>query len=94
MITLVVILVVVGVFTGWLASAVVRARRPYGVIGDVFASVFSMLILGIPEWELILPAIGMGFERTLPRMLISIGNPFCLALVVLWLLRKFKVREG
>ncbi len=85
---LVPILIVVGVLTGWLAPKLFKSKPPYGLGVDMAASVLCMVALGVPEWLWILPAFGMGFETGWLRLVASVGDPFFLALIVLWLLRK------
>ncbi len=85
---LVPILVIVGVLTGWLAPMLFKSKPPYGLGVDIAASVLCMVVLGVPEWLWILPAFGMGFESGWLRLAAAVGDPFVLALIVLWLLRK------
>ena len=85
-----IILAVVGLLTGWLAPAVVKSRRPYGMAGDIIVSVLIMVVLGLAEWLWILPALN--FTGWL-AIVATIGDPFFAALIVLWLMRKIKPAE-
>lgn len=87
---LAIVLAVLGVLTGWLAPAVVHSRRPYGLEGDIGVSVAIMVILGIIEWQWIMPIFDFAgwFD-----LLASIGDPIGLALIVLWLMRKMNPEE-
>ncbi|MFQ5859415.1 MAG: hypothetical protein ACE5LU_27775 [Anaerolineae bacterium] len=84
---LAIVLAIIGVLTGWLAPMVVRSRRPYGMGGDVIACVLAMLVLGLAEWLWIMPFFN--FPRWLD-LAASIGDPFVLSLIVLWLMRRIK----
>ena len=82
-----VILLVIGVLNGWGIPLAVKSPRPYGLLGDVVASTLTMLLVGLAEWIFILPALGitgwLGIAAT-------IGDPWGLALIVLWLVRRAK----
>ena len=82
-----VILLVVGVLTGWGIPLAAKSSRPYGLLGDVLASALTMLVLGLAEWVFILPALGITGWMA---MAIAIGEPWFLALIVLWLMRRVK----
>lgn len=82
-----VVLLVVGVLTGWGIPLAFKSERPYGLIGDVLASVVSMVILGLAEWVIILPALGF---RGWLAIMAAIGDPWGLALLILWLMRRVK----
>jgi hypothetical protein len=85
-----VVLAILGVLVGWLGPLVVKASRPIGVGGDIIVSVLVMVILGVIEWQFVLPAFGMGFGGGWLRWLATIGDPLVLALVAMWLVRKVK----
>lgn len=85
--TFVLILIVTGALTGWLAPAVVNSRRPYGLGGDLIAGIVTLLVLGLAEWLWILPALRITGTFA---VLFAIGDSFAGALVVLWLMRKIK----
>ncbi|MFQ5595095.1 MAG: hypothetical protein ACE5HA_13195 [Anaerolineae bacterium] len=87
---LAIILAIIGVLTGWLAPMVVSSRRPYGMGGDIIACVLTMLAVGLPEWLWIMPALNFGGWI---KWAGTIGDPFVLALIVLWLMRKIKPAE-
>jgi hypothetical protein len=82
-----VILLVVGVLTGWGIPLAAKSSRPYGQLGDVLASALTMLVLGLGEWVFILPALG---STGWLKLVIAIGDPWFLALIVLWLMRRVK----
>ncbi len=82
-----VILLVVGVLTGWGIPLAAKSSRPYGLLGDVLASALTMLVLGLGEWVFILPALG---STGWLKLVIAIGDPWFLALIVLWLMRRVK----
>lgn len=86
-VVLAIVLAIVGVLTGWLGPMVVHSRRPYGMAGDIVAAVLTMLVLGLVEWLWIMPLFG--FPNWLD-LAAAIGDPFVLALVVLWLMRKVR----
>lgn len=79
------ILAVLGVLTGWLVPIAVGGRRPYGLTADIAACVITMLVLGIIEYQWIMPLFNLaGWVDWLA----SIGDPWVLALIVLWIMRK------
>jgi hypothetical protein len=81
------VLLVVGVLTGWGIPLAAKSRRPYGLMGDILAGVLSMLAWGLVAWILVLPALGItGWLK----IAAAIGDPWGLALVVLWLMRRIK----
>ena len=82
-----VILVVVGLLTGWGIPLAAKSSRPYGLLGDLLASTLTMLVLGLAEWVFILPALG---STGWLKLVITIGDPWFLALIVLWLMRRIK----
>jgi hypothetical protein len=81
------ILIVIGALTGWGIPLVAKSPRPYGLMGDVVLSVLSMLVTGLAEWLFILPALN--FTGWL-AIVAAIGDPWFLALFVLWLMRRIK----
>jgi hypothetical protein len=82
-----VILLVVGLLSGWGIPLAVKSPRPYGLLGDVLASTLTMLVLGLAEWILILPALGISGWLAIVA---AIGDPWGLALILLWLMRRAK----
>lgn len=86
-VVLAIVLAIIGVLTGWLGPMAVKSRRPYGMGGDIVAGVLSMLVLGLIEWLWIMPAFNFPGWLDLAA---SIGDPFVLTLIVLWLMRKAK----
>ena len=89
-VVLAIVLAIIGVLTGWLAPIVVKSRRPYGMSGDLIASVVVVVVVGLIEWLWIMPALNFTGWIKLAG---SIGDPFALALIVLWLMRKIKGPE-
>ena len=85
-----IVLVIVGLLTGWLAPAAVKSRRPYGIAGDIIVSVLIMVVLGLAEWLWIMPALNI---TSWLAIVATIGDPVALALIVLWLMRKIKPAE-
>jgi len=81
------ILIIIGVLTGWGIPLAAKSQRPYGLVGDILASALSMLVVGLAEWMFILPALK--FTGWL-AMAATIGDPWFLALIVLWLMRRIK----
>lgn len=84
---LAIVLAIIGVLTGWLAPMVVNSRRPYGMGGDIAAGLVVMVVLGLIEWVWIIPLFNFPGWLNLAA---TIGDPFVLALIVLWLMRKIK----
>jgi hypothetical protein len=81
-----VLLVVIGVVTGLLASVVSKKEPPYGIVGDVVAATLVMVVLGIGEWYL-MPVLGFtGWIRIAG----TLGDPLAIAILVLWLMRRSK----
>lgn len=81
------LLVIGGALTGWGMPLAVRSERPFGVAGDMLASTSCMLVVGMVEWILILPALGI---KGLLGIAVAIADPWALALIVLWLIRRIK----
>jgi hypothetical protein len=81
------VLLVIGVLTGWGIPLVAKSPRPYGLMGDILASVLSMLVWGLAAWIVVLPALN--FTGWL-AIVAAIGDSWGLALVVLWLMRRIK----
>jgi len=82
-----VVLLVIGALTGWGIPLAVKSQRPHGLVGDILAGVLSMLVAGLAEWIFILPALNF---RGWLAIAAAIGDPFGLALIVLWLMRRIK----
>ena len=82
-----VLLIVIGALSGWGIPLAVKSPRPYGLWGDILASTMSMLITGLAEWVFLLPALGITGWLAIA---IAVGDPWGLALLVLWLMRRVK----
>lgn len=81
---LIVGMVAVGVVMSALGGVIWKEPRPFGVAGDLAASVFTTVVIGLIDW-FIIPA--MGFSDTL-KYLGVIFEPPLGALLVLWVVRK------
>ena len=84
---IVVVAGILAILSGWLVPVRFKSRRPYGLWGDILASTLSMLITGLAEWLFLLPALGITGWLAIG---IAIGDPWGLALLVLWLMRRMK----
>lgn len=82
-----VVLIAIGLLTGWGIPLAVKSERPYGLWGDILASVLSMLTWGLAAWVFVLPALGLTGWVAIAA---AIGDSFGLALLVLWLMRRIK----
>jgi hypothetical protein len=82
-----VLLIAIGALSGWGIPLAVKSQRPYGLVGDILASTLSMLVTGLAEWAFLLPALGITGWLAIA---IAIGDPWGLALLVLWLMRRVK----
>jgi len=80
-------LLLIGILTGWGIPLAVKSSRPYGLLGDLLVSTLTLVILGVVEWVFILPAFG--FTGWL-AIVAAIGDPWGLALILLWLMRRVK----
>ncbi len=80
------VLLIIAVLTGWGIPLAVRSQRPYGLVGDIVASVLCLVVAGLVEWVFVLPALGITGWLA---MAIAIGDPWGFALLVLWLMRRF-----
>lgn len=81
------IVIIIGVLTGWGIPLAAKSQRPYGLMGDILASVLAMLAWGLAAWVFVLPALN--FTGWL-AIVAAIGDAWGLALVVLWLMRRIK----
>lgn len=88
-IVMLILLVVVGLLIGWLLPVIFKSRRPYGLAGDLIASVAAMLVFGILEWFWLLDAIGLGHPLWLKMLFAVIDSAFGAA-IVLWIMRRVK----
>ena len=88
-IVMLILLVIVGLLIGWLLPAAFKSRRPYGLNGDLLASVAAMLVFGILEWFWLLDAIGLGHPLWLKMLFALVDSGFGAA-IVLWIMRRVK----
>jgi len=88
-IVMLILFVIVGLLIGWLLPAAFKSRRPYGLNGDLLASVAAMLVFGILEWFWLLDTIGLSHPLWL-KMLFAVVDSAFGAAIVLWIMRKVK----
>jgi uncharacterized membrane protein YeaQ/YmgE (transglycosylase-associated protein family) len=88
-IVMLILFVIVGLLIGWLVPAAFKSRRPYGLGGDLIASVAAMLVFGILEWFWLLDAIGLSHPLWLKLLIALIDSAFGAA-IVLWIIRRVK----
>jgi uncharacterized membrane protein YeaQ/YmgE (transglycosylase-associated protein family) len=81
---LLVVMVLVGLLVGWLASPIWKGWRPIGVGGDYAAAIITAVIVGLMDW-FVIPA--MGFSETMKYLGVAI-EPALGALIVLWIIRQ------
>lgn len=87
LIVLLIIWVLFGALIGWGVPKLFKSEPPYGLWGDILASVLSAVALGLPEWLWILPALK--FTGWL-KLAAALGDPLGLSLIMLWILRRVK----
>jgi uncharacterized membrane protein YeaQ/YmgE (transglycosylase-associated protein family) len=80
---LILVMLVVGLFIGWLAGPIWKERRPIGVTGDYIAAVITAVVVGLIDW-FVIPA--MGFTDSIKYLGVAL-EPAIGALLVLWLIR-------
>ncbi len=85
-IILIVAMLIVGLFIGFIAGVIWKDNRPIGVAGDYIVAVIVAVVFGLLGW-FVIPA--MGFSDTMKYMSI-IFEPALGALAVLWLIRVAK----
>lgn len=78
---------IIAVLTGWLVPLAFKSNPPYGLVGDIAACALSMELLAILGWLWLLPAFGITGWLKLAA---AIGDPWGLALIVLWLMRRLR----
>jgi uncharacterized membrane protein YeaQ/YmgE (transglycosylase-associated protein family) len=88
-IVVIILLVVVGLLIGWLVPEAFKSKRPYGLTGDLIASIAAMLVFGILEWFWLLDAIGLSHPVWLKLLFTLIDSAFGAA-IVLWIMRRVK----
>ena len=77
-------MVVVGAVMGILGGVIWKEPRPYGLAGDLAASIFTTIVIGLIDWYII-PE--MGFSDQLKYLGVAL-EPILGALLVLWVVRK------
>jgi uncharacterized membrane protein YeaQ/YmgE (transglycosylase-associated protein family) len=82
----IVAMILVGLFIGFIAGLIWKEYRPIGVRGDYVVAVISAIVIGLIDWYII-PA--MGFSETL-KWLGILFEPALGALAILWLIRVAK----
>ena len=88
-IVMLILFVIVGLLIGWLLPAAFKGKRPYGLNGDLVASVAAVLVFGVLEWFWLLDAIGLGHPVWLKMLFAVIDSAFGAA-IVLWIMRRIK----
>jgi uncharacterized membrane protein YeaQ/YmgE (transglycosylase-associated protein family) len=88
-VVMLILLVIVGLLIGWLLPVVFKSRRPYGLTGDLIASVAAMLVFGVLEWFWLLDAIGLSHPVWFKMLFALIDSAFGAA-IVLWIMRRIK----
>lgn len=89
-IILVIVMLVVGLFIGWLAGPIWKNRRPIGVAGDYIAAVITAVVVGLMDW-FVIPA--MGFSDSIKYLGVAL-EPALGALIVLWVIRAARKQTG
>ena len=85
---LIVAMIAVGLFMGWVAGFIWKGVRPIGVQGDYIAAVITAIVVGLIDW-FVIPA--MGFSEGLRNLGVAL-EPAIGALLVLWIIRVAKNR--
>ncbi|MFQ5614305.1 MAG: hypothetical protein ACE5H9_19460 [Anaerolineae bacterium] len=88
LVILFVLWLIIGLLVSFAAPNLFRGERPYGLNGDLAVSVIVVILVGLADWYL-LPLILPNLAR-LFRFLITLVEPAVGALLVLWLMRRFK----
>ena len=73
-------MVVVGAVMGILGGVIWKEPRPYGIAGDLAASIFTTVVIGLIDWYII-PE--MGFSDQMKYLGVAL-EPILGALLVLW----------
>jgi len=84
-VVMLILLVIVGLLIGWLLPVVFKSRRPYGLTGDLIASVAAMLVFGVLEWFWLLLSHPVWF-----KILFALIDSAFGAAIVLWIMRRIK----
>lgn len=87
---LIVIWIIMGAGIGYYANSIFKGERPYGVNGDVIASVVIAIVVGLLDW-VIIPVIFPNMGNSLV-FIAAILEPLLSIFIVLWLMRYIKNR--
>ena len=90
LIVLFVIWIVLGLIIGYAASSIFKGERPYGLGGDLTATILSEVIVGLMDWYLV-PMLFPNIERVWVFGA-ALVEPLLTALIVLWFMRYLKNR--
>jgi len=85
-IILLIVMVLVGLLIGAIASLIWKENKPLGAAGDYVVAVICTIAVGLIDWYVI-PA--MGFSNTMKYLGVA-SEPAITALIVLWIVRKVK----
>lgn len=80
------IMILVGLFVGFISGLIWKDNRPLGVRGDYIVAVLSTILIGLLDW-FVIPA--MGFSQTMKLIGVALEPPLG-ALAILWVLRLAK----
>ena len=83
---LVIVMVLVGLIMGFIASLIWKENRPIGVKGDYIVAIVSAVVIGLIDW-FVIPA--MGFSDMMKILGVAL-EPALGALLVLWIIRYAK----
>jgi len=85
-IILIALMILVGLFVGFVAGLIWKDNRPIGVQGDYLVAILSSIIIGLVDW-FVIPA--MGFGETMKLIGVVLEPPLG-ALAILWVIRLAK----
>ena len=83
---LVIVMVLVGLIMGFIASLIWKENHPIGVKGDYIVAIVSAVVIGLIDW-FVIPA--MGFSDMMKILGVAL-EPALGALLVLWIIRYAK----
>ena len=90
LVVMIAIWVVIGLLIAALAPNIFKGDRPYGDTMDYIVSIVATVITGLLGWY-IMPLLKI--EGAL-RFAVALSEPPIVALLVLWLMRYLKRRQG